>query len=90
MAKEETIDTKIFIEMDFCQLNKFYRDHPHDDIPDWFDDWLTAIYDSHPFDQIFERVNAIEKTLDVILKKVGSEMAEISVRELIRLKGGHS
>ena len=85
----EEIDTKIFREMDICELNKFYKDHPHEDIPDWFDAWCDSINEATPIGHINERLNAIEKTLDIILKKIGSDMAEISIKELIKLKGGH-
>ena len=81
---------KHFWNMDFCQLTQFYRDHPHDDIPAWSDEWYTAIQGSWPFSDIYPRLEAIEKSLDVILKKYGSADAGISINQLIRLKGGHS
>lgn len=90
---ERQVKTKAphyFRQLDFCELNTFYRDHPHDDIPTWSDAWMNAVQENWPFEDIFSRLTAIEKSLDVILKKMGSEDAGISVNQLIRLKGGHS
>ena len=79
-----------FREMTFSELEQFYNDHPHDDIPAWSDAWVSAVEGNWPFEDIFSRLTAIEKALDVILKKIGSEDAGISINQLIRLKGGHS
>ena len=79
-----------FREMTFSELEQFYEDCSPDDIPAWSDAWYNAVKGNWPFEDIFSRITAIEKSLDVILKKIGSEDAEISVNQLIRLKGGHS
>jgi len=79
-----------FLQLDFCELNTFHREHPHDDIPAWSDAWMNAVQENWPFEDIFSRLQAIEKSLGVILKKIGSEDAGISVNQLIRLKRGHS
>ena len=80
---------KKFLGMNFMELEQFHKDNPCDGIPEWFDEWITAVDEVYPFDSIQTRLDAIEKTLDIILSKIGSETAEISVKELIRLKGGH-
>lgn len=79
-----------FWNKDFSELERFYKDHPHDDIPPWSDAWFEAIRGSWPFSEIFDRLAAFEKSLDVILKKIGAEDAGISINQLIRLKRGHS
>ena len=81
---------KFFWNMDFCQLTQFYRDHPHEDMPPWEDAWIESIKGGWPFEDIFSRLMAIEKSLDMILKKIGSDNADISINQLIRLKRGHS
>jgi len=78
-----------FRQMDLCQLNEFYRNNPHDDIPVWHDAWTQSFIDSWPFEEILGRLRAIETTLDVIIKAVGDTDPKISLIQLIRLKGGY-
>lgn len=79
-----------FRQMDICELNEFYRNHPHEDIPTWSDAWTSSFIDSWPFEEIYSRLRAMEKTLDVLLKAIGDQDPKISIYQLIKLKGGYS
>ena len=81
---------KYFWNKSFSELEQFYNDHPHEDIPPWSDAWFEAVKGSWPFSEIFESMTAFETTLNVILKKIGHEDAGISINQLSRLKGGHA
>ena len=75
--------------MNFTELLKFDKDNPHEGIPEWFDEWIDAVDGAYPFEGIHTRIDAIEKTLDIILSKIGFESSNITINELIKLKGGH-
>lgn len=79
---------KYFLELDFCQLQEFYRTYSGDGIDPWFGAWDEQIRSCYPFSNIYEKIAAIEKTVIVLLKEKENEPANITVGQLNRLKGG--
>jgi len=79
---------KYFIQLDFCQLQEFYRTYSGDGVDPWFEAWDKAICESYPFQGIIERIATIERSLSVLLKEHESEPAKITIGQLNRLKNG--
>ena len=79
---------KAFWNMNIVELMEFDRAHPDENTPVWFDEWDDAVCGSYPFESILGRLTTIEKTLDVIMKAIGGDSANITIAQLSRLKGG--
>ena len=79
---------KHFRDMDFSQLEEFYRTYRGDGIDPWFDDWTESIKKCYPFSDIFNNLRTIEKSVKVLLKETDDKPAKITIGQLNRLKGG--
>ena len=79
---------KYFLQMDFVQLQEFYRTHSGDGIDPWFEAWDKSILEGYPFSQIFEELRALENSVKVLLKEKENQPANITVGQLNRLKRG--
>ena len=77
-----------FRNKDLCELNEFYRTYAGDNIDPWFDAWAQSMRDCFPISEIYERLDAIENTLGVLLKQFDKEPANITIGQLNRLKRG--
>ena len=79
---------KYFREKDICQLNEFYRTYAGEDMDTWFEAWANSMRDTFPLSELYESIAAIERSLEVLLKQMDKEPANITVGQLNRLKRG--
>ena len=84
----KSLAPKYFLQLDFCQLQEFYRTYSGDDIDPWFSAWNDSVRQCYPFSHIYEELTALENSVKVLLKEKENQPANITVRELNRLKGG--
>jgi hypothetical protein len=86
--RSKELANKYFRDMDICQLSDFYRKYSGDEIDPWFDAWAESMRDTFPLSELYERLATIENSLEVILKQMDKEPANITVGQLNRLKRG--
>jgi hypothetical protein len=86
--KCEQLAKKYFRDKDISQLEEFYRTNAGDGVDPWFEAWEDSMRDCFPLSELYEKLNAIENTLEVILKQMDKEPANITVGQLNRLKRG--
>ena len=79
---------KYFFDKDICQLNEFYRTYSGDGIDPWYDAWADSMRDTFPLSELYESISTIENSLEVLLKQMDKELANITVGQLNRLKRG--
>lgn len=79
---------KFFLELDFCQLQEFYRTYSSDGIDPWFEEWDRSVNNSYPFRGLLDRIESLETTVKVLLKEQEGKQANITVGQLNRIKGG--
>ena len=87
-AQCERLAKKYFFDKDISQLEEFYRTYAGDGIDPWFEAWADSLRNAFPLSELYEKINAIENSLEVILKQMDKEPANITVGQLNRLKRG--
>lgn len=88
MNKSENLAKGYFYDKDISQLEEFYRTYSGDGIAPWFDAWAQSLRDTFPISELYERIAAIENSMEVLLKQHEKEFANITVGQLNRLKRG--
>jgi len=87
-AQCERLAKKYFFDKDISQLEEFYRTYAGENVDPWYDAWSDSLRNAFPLSELYEKINAIENSLEVILKQMDKEPANITVGQLNRLKRG--
>jgi len=65
-----------FFDMNYPELEEFYKQYSSDGIDPWFDAWDEAVLSRYPFEQILGRLDSLEKAMSVIMKAIGDNHNE--------------
>jgi len=77
-----------FRQMNYPELEDFYKRYSGDGLDPWWDAWDKAVCSNYPFEQILSRLDTIETSLNLLLKEHEGEPAKITIGQLNRLKNG--